>query len=199
MTLTARDRLIGSAIELIATKGVAGTGVSELIEQGDVSRRTLYVNFPGGKAELMADATRSAGSSMTDLLSSLVSDTPANEALPAFGSWWAETLQSSAFTRGCPIVGAALGRSEAPDAADAARETFEHWVTALEARLEMDGVGAAESRSLAITIIAAVEGAVLMCRAERSVDPLDQTIRQLTRLVAVMTGTSAPPATLASK
>ena len=184
MPVRARDRLIESTIELIATNGVAGTGISELIERSDVSRRTMYVNFPGGKAELVTDATRSAGRSMTALLKSLASDAPVETALAAFGAWWAETLQASAFTRGCPIAAAALGRLEAADAADAARESFESWVDVLRVRLEVDGVRAAESRSLAVTIVAAIEGAVVMSLAEQSVAPLDQTIGHLTRLVA---------------
>jgi len=181
----AKDRLIDSTIELIATNGVAGTGISELIERSDVSRRTVYMNFPGGKSELVTDATRSAGRSMTDLLSSLVSDEPVESALTGFGSWWADTLRASGFTRGCPIVAAALGRPEAPDAADAARVTFQNWVDVMRGRLEVDGIDAKESQSLAVMIVAAIEGAVVMCLAEQSVDPLDHTIRQLTRLVAI--------------
>ena len=185
MVLRARDRLIDSTIELIATNGVAGTGISELIEHSDVSRRSLYVNFPGGKSELMADAAKSAGKTMTDLLSDLVSEARVDAALPAFGSWWAETLRASGFTRGCPMVAAILGRAEAPDAADAARATLNDWVDVIKARLEMDGIDVAESRSLAVTIVAGIEGAVLMCLAEQSVEPLDQAVRQLTRLAAM--------------
>lgn len=185
MLVRAKNRLIESTIELIATNGVAGTGISEVIERSDVSRRTIYVNFPGGKSELVADATRSAGRSMTDLLRGLAADEPTEVALAAFGSWWAETLRASGFTRGCPIVAAALGRSDAPNAADAARETFESWVEVLRARLEVDGVDATGARSLAVTIVAAIEGAVVMCLAEQSVDPLDHVVRQLTRLVTI--------------
>jgi TetR/AcrR family transcriptional repressor of lmrAB and yxaGH operons len=181
----AKDRLIDSTIELIATNGVAGTGISELIALSDVSRRTVYVNFPGGKSELVTDATRSAGRTMTDLLSGLVSNAPIESALTAFGAWWADTLRASGFTRGCPIVAAALGRSEAPGASDAARATFEDWGEVLRGGLEADGFDAAESQSLAVTIVAAVEGAVVMCLAQQSVDPLDQVIRQLSRLVMI--------------
>jgi len=183
-----RDRLIKGTIELIAANGVAGTGISELILRSAVSRRTLYVNFPGGKSELVTDATKSAGRSMTDVLIGMVSDAPVQAALPAFGSWWAETLRESAFSRGCPIVAAALGRSGAPAAAEAARTTFAGWVEVLQARLEMDGVNRIESRGLAVTIVAAVEGAVVLCLAEESVEPLDQAIAQMTRLVALLSG-----------
>jgi len=185
----AKDRLIDSTIELIATNGVAGTGISDLIEHSDVSRRTIYVNFPGGKSELVTEATRSAARSMTDLLSGMVANAPVEVGLAAFGSWWAETLRASGYSRGCPIVAAALGRSEVLDAANTAGETFQGWVDVLRARLDVDGVDPLESHSLAVTLVAGVEGAVVMSLAQKSGDPLAQAISQLTRLVAVMTRT----------
>ena len=185
MLLRAKDRMIASTIELIATNGVAGTGISELIEHSDVSRRTMYVNFPGGKSELVADATRQAGRSMTETLRGFLADTPVELALPAFGAWWAETLEVSAFTRGCPMMAAVLGRAEVPAAADYAEETFGRWTELLRARLESDGIDSSESRSLAVTIIAAIEGAVLASLAAHSTAPLYQATRQMARLVAV--------------
>jgi len=185
MALMARERLIDSTIELIATNGVAATGISELIEHSDVSRRTIYVNFPGGKAELVADATKAAGKSMTAVLRALVADSSVEVALPAFGAWWTKTLKASAFDRGCPIMAAAWGRAEAPDAAEVARATIASWVEVLQTRLEADGIDPSESRSLAVTMVAGIEGAVLMCIAEKSVDPLNQTVRQLSRLLAL--------------
>jgi len=188
MSLRARDRLIESTIELISAKGVAGAGISELLEHSDVSRRTVYVNFPGGKSELITAAAKSAGGSTTDLLARLVTDAPVEIALVGFGSWWADTLRASEFTRGCPIVAATLGRAEAPRAADAARGTFASWVDLIRVRLEKDGLDPAQSHSLASTIVAAVEGAVLMCLAERSTEPLDRVIEQLVRWVGNQTG-----------
>jgi len=185
MLLKAKDRMITSTIELIATNGVVGTGISELIERSDVSRRTMYVNFPGGKSELVTDATRHAGRSMTETLTGFLADSRVEIALPAFGGWWAETLEASAFTRGCPMMAAVLGRAEVPTAADCAEETFERWAELLQARLEIDGVDSRESHSLAVTIVAAIEGAVLTSLAARSTKPLDQVIRQMARLVAV--------------
>src|SRR5258706_426767 len=55
-TMTARERLIASAIEMLRRHGVAGTGLAELLENSGTARRSVYVNFPGGKSELMAEA-----------------------------------------------------------------------------------------------------------------------------------------------
>ena len=51
--MTARERLIASAIELLRRNGVAGTGLAQLLEHSGTARRSVYVNFPGGKSELV--------------------------------------------------------------------------------------------------------------------------------------------------
>ncbi len=51
-------------------------------------------------------------------------------------------------------------------------------------RLRTDGAGTDEAESLATTIVAAVEGAVILCLAARSTEPLDRTARMLDRLIA---------------
>jgi TetR/AcrR family transcriptional repressor of lmrAB and yxaGH operons len=185
--MTARERLIGSAIELLRRNGVAGTGVAELLEHSGAARRSVYVNFPGGKSELMAEATRTAGRLFNSTLAGAVPDGNGRESLAAFVESWKETLRSSEYTAGCPIVAAALGRTQSPSAADAAGEVFVEWQTMLAARLRAEGVGIDEAESLATTIVAAVEGAVILCLAARSTDPLDRTLRMLDQLIAAHT------------
>ena len=43
--MTARERLIVSAIELLRRNGVAGTGLAALLEHSGTARRSVYVNF----------------------------------------------------------------------------------------------------------------------------------------------------------
>jgi hypothetical protein len=85
-------------------------------------------------------------------------------------------------------VAAALGRTESPSAADAAGEVFAEWQSTLAGRLRAEGAGADESESLATTIVAAVEGAVILCLATQSTDPLDRTVQMLDQLIAQHTG-----------
>ena len=60
-----RDRLTSATATLMQRHGVAGTGIAEILATSGVTRRSIYLNFPGGKAELVAAATRSAGDEMT--------------------------------------------------------------------------------------------------------------------------------------
>ncbi len=48
--------------------GVAGTGIAGIVDRSGITRRSIYVNFPGGKAELVAAATRSAGDELAAIL-----------------------------------------------------------------------------------------------------------------------------------
>ncbi|MDC8995459.1 TetR/AcrR family transcriptional regulator [Mycobacterium marinum] len=180
--MTARERLIESAIELLRRNGVAGTGLAELLEHSGTARRSVYVNFPGGKSELMTEATRAAGRRMDSTLASIAAD--GDESLLAFADSWKQTLRASDYAAGCPIVAAALGRTESPSAADAAGEVFGAWQTVLAGRFRAQGVGVDTAESLATTVMAAVEGAVILCLAARSTDPLDRTVTMLQQLIA---------------
>jgi AcrR family transcriptional regulator len=48
--------MVRSAAELIRTKGVAGTGVREVVGHADAPRGSLQHYFPEGKDQLVAEA-----------------------------------------------------------------------------------------------------------------------------------------------
>ena len=66
----------------------------------------IYLNFPGGKAELVAAATRAAGDEMTTMMRDYVAQP---DPVGAFTRMWSEILVSTDFEGGCPIVAAAAG------------------------------------------------------------------------------------------
>jgi TetR/AcrR family transcriptional repressor of lmrAB and yxaGH operons len=161
--------------------GVAGTGIAEILATSGVTRRSIYLNFPGGKAELVAAATRSAGDEMTTTLRDYVAQP---DPIGAFTRMWSDVLVSTDFEGGCPIVAAASGRDESPEAASTAAEVFAEWAQLLAERLSADGVKPAAARSLSTMIVASVEGAVIVSRAARSTKPLEQVSRHLNELIA---------------
>lgn len=170
--MSARDRLVVTAIDLIRRQGVAATGLSQLLERSGAARRSLYLNFPGGKAELVADATVTAGKTLADGIDLLLAQQGPVGAVRAFIEMWIANLTSSDFEFGCPIVAAALGRSEAPAAADAAGEVFLDWERRIAAGLEAAGLSADDAARQATLTVAAVEGAIVMAQATKSDVPL---------------------------
>ena len=177
-----RDRLTEATAELMQRHGVAGTGIAQILDSSGVTRRSIYLNFPGGKAELVAAATRSAGDEMTATLRSYLEQP---DPVAAFIRMWSDVLVSTGFASGCPLVAAACSRDEAPEAAAAAADLFAEWATLLAERLAGDGIDPVVAERLATTVIAAIEGAVILSRAAQSTTPLDQVSHNLEELIAM--------------
>jgi AcrR family transcriptional regulator len=161
--------------------GVAGTGIAEILATSGVTRRSIYLNFPGGKAELVAAATRSAGDEMSTTLRDYVAQP---DPIGAFTRMWSDVLVSTDFEGGCPIVAAASSRDESPEAASTAADVFAEWAQLLADRFRDDGVNRAAAQSLSTMVVASVEGGVILSRAARSTKPLEQVSHHLNQLIA---------------
>jgi TetR/AcrR family transcriptional regulator, lmrAB and yxaGH operons repressor len=185
--MSARDVLIASVTGLVRRRGVAGTGINALLEDSGVARRTVYLNFPGGKAELVAEATRVAGQGLTALLQSVDDGGDPARAVQAFIDEWKTQLRATEMQAGCPIVAAILGRAEVPEAAQAAAEAVNEWQTLLTDRLVRSGGDRENARSLANLTIAAIEGAVIIALATQSTAALDDVGRHLIEVIKLHT------------
>jgi TetR/AcrR family transcriptional regulator, lmrAB and yxaGH operons repressor len=184
-TLHPRERMIQSAIVLVAEQGVKATTFPQIVQHSGAPRGSIYHHFPGGKAQLLEEATRYAGEMLVKVLNDAAEkhDDPVR-ALEAVGNFWRTILYTSDFAAGCPVVAAVLESDESPGAREAAREAFVRWQE-LEARMLIRaGVDEARARALAATAISAVEGAVILSRSQRSNEPLDAVLGELETLFA---------------
>jgi AcrR family transcriptional regulator len=181
--MSARDVLIASITGLVQRRGVAGAGLNALLQDSGVARRTVYLNFPGGKAELVTEATRIAGQALSAVIRSADDGGDPVQAVRTFIDQWKVQLHATDMEAGCPIVAAILGRSEAPTAAQAAAEAVDDWRTILADRLVSSGADPGDARSLATLAIAAIEGAVVMALASGSTDALDDVGRHLVEVI----------------
>ena len=181
--MAVREALVQSTIALIRRGGVAGTGIAAVLQHSGVARRSVYLNFPDGKAGLVCAATREAGDALTASLRDVAERADSRLGLDAFIELWKRSLIDSDFEDGCPIVAATLGRAESPEAADLAGEFFATWQDILAGAIGSSGMEEEQCRSLAALIIAAVEGAVIMSMARRSIQPMDQVQAQIAALL----------------
>ncbi|MGY0497422.1 TetR/AcrR family transcriptional regulator [Nocardia sp. FBN12] len=185
MATDARRRLVESTIELVRRRGVAGTGVADLLEHSGTARQSIYKHFPGGKTELIEESVRTAGAWIEQMIEQMAETLSAPEMLHAFVEYWKQVLVSSDYQSGCPIAAAAYGGSEAPGARELARKAFRGWEQRLAEKVIAQGVPARTAESLATTTIAAIEGAVMMSIADRNIAPLNRTYAQLRELLQI--------------
>lgn len=174
----ARQKMLDSAITLFRQRGVAATSMRDIVEHGNAPRGSIYHHFPGGKEELAREATQQAGDFIGSLLTALAGEDP-GAAIEKFVSYWRRSLTDASFEDGCPVASAAVS-NEARSVAGAA---FSTWEASLAAGLEARGVAASRAASLATLAIAAVEGALLMARAQRSDEPLRRVGAELRALL----------------
>lgn len=112
------------------------------------------------------------------------------EGLRAFLDLWRKIVVDSDFHAGCPVLAVAIEEpqgADIPPALAAAAEVFEQWETLPADSLRAHGAETEQAAQLATLVVAAVEGTVAMCRAQRSTQPLDRTAEQLQALIAAAT------------
>jgi AcrR family transcriptional regulator len=176
--------MIWSAALLMRKHGVDGTSFSEVIERSGAPRGSIYHHFPGGKAQLVEEATRYAGEFIASGLAAALAEDDPVTAIHHFVSGWTAVLRRSDFSAGCPVVAASLEGDRSPGVRDAAGAAFARWEEILADGLEPHLHDAARSRELATLVIAAIEGAVVLVRAQRSTAPLQKVAAELERLLA---------------
>ena len=176
--------MIRSAAVLFRERGVYGTSLSDVVAHSSAPRGSIYHWFPGGKAQLAAAATRYSGEFIAaGLAAALEQDDPV-AAVRAFASLWRRVLRDSDFSAGCPIVSATLEGDRTPAARDAAGAAFARWQELLADAFRRRGVTPARAESLSTLVVAAVEGAIVLSRAQRSSAPLERVAGELESIVA---------------
>jgi hypothetical protein len=66
-----------------------------------------------------------------------------------------------------------------------AGQVFIEWEGALAGLLRQTGVEARRAADLAILLLVAMEGSLVLCRAQRSLEPFDRVTDQLLRAVGI--------------
>ncbi|WP_019630740.1 TetR/AcrR family transcriptional regulator [Actinomadura atramentaria] len=189
MGTDSRERMVRSAAYLFRERGYSGTGFRDVIAHSGAPRGSIYHHFPGGKVQLAEDAVRYAGEFLNAGIEAAVEGRDAATAVDAFTGWWRQVLVKSEFRAGCPVAAVTVeSHDEAPQLAAAAARAFDRWADTLATGLANAGVPDDRAARLARLIVASVEGATILCRAHRSVDPLDDVVRELKTLVTAAAG-----------
>ncbi len=175
MAAGTRDRILEASAELFRRQGFAGTGVKEIVAEASAPFGSIYHFFPGGKEQLGEEVIRSSGALYGQLIDLFF--TTGAEPVAATRNFFAGaalTLRETDYADACPIATVALEVSSTSEPMrEACSEVFESWIVALSARLRESGLTAKRSRTLAISMFCALEGAFVLARAQRSTEPLE--------------------------
>ena len=177
-----RARVVQSAKERMRRQGVAATSMLDAIADAGASRGSLYHYFPGGKAQLIEEAT-SVACAEYGAAFSLIETMDAAEAIPAVVAYWRAQVEATDYSGGCPVAAAALSGDETEGARIKAGAGFAEWAASIEKMLLASRVPANRVGGLASLILSAIEGAVVVSLARRSMEPMEQAAAELLRTI----------------
>jgi TetR/AcrR family transcriptional repressor of lmrAB and yxaGH operons len=181
-----RASMVRSAASLIGSQGVTATSFSEVLADSGAPRGSIYHHFPEGKNQLARDAIRWTSDRVL-AYQSAVTPTSATEVLERFISMWRQVVVTSRGGSGCVVAGVAIDTDMSSGDGEGliavVRDTFRSWIALLASQLGAVGVAADQARAIAQATVAGMEGALILCRAEGDVEPLETVAAQLMQLL----------------
>jgi TetR/AcrR family transcriptional regulator, lmrAB and yxaGH operons repressor len=179
-----RQRMVLSALYLIAERGVQGTSIADVLERSGAPRGSVYHHFPGGKDEIVGAAMEYMATDARVPLRALHGCDVAG-IVTGFIDLWRGVLTRSEFAAGCATAGVTVSGESEPARA-AARKVFEVWIADLTELLEAAGVDRSKAADFAWMLFASTEGALVFARAEHNMRALDLVEQQLLSLGATL-------------
>jgi len=179
-----RDRLIEAARDLFITQGYSSTGIAQILKTAGARSGSLYHFFPTKEDLLLAVLDwyrQNIGTALLDPIWERVSD-PIERVFGLFDGY-RQMLLLTEFRHGCPIGNLALEVCEThPNARALINRNFDLWLEAVSSCFEEaagrlpDGT---DPKELAVFVLTTMEGAVMLARSYRSLDPFDVAVTQL--------------------
>lgn len=172
-----------SAAELLRERGAAAVTIDAVLSRSGAPRGSVYHHFPGGRSQLLREALQFAGDQIAATIDT-AADQGGTALLGQFVDMWRQALTESDYSAGCPVLAAAIGSgNDEQQLAALASEIFSRWRAASTRAYIREGFDPADASALADTAIAAMEGAVVLCRSARSLQPLEDVAKQIEFLV----------------
>jgi TetR/AcrR family transcriptional regulator, lmrAB and yxaGH operons repressor len=193
MATDTRTRMLDTTARLLQQRGYHGTSLNDILAASAAPRGSLYFHFPGGKDQLVLEASRAAVGRVTQHRSEVLAaaSSPA-AAVRAFADGIVLLLEETDYQLGCPIAPIVLdGTSEVTDLSELCRQTFEEWIGLLREAFAEAGIAKQRAEALALLTQSSFEGALLIARAYRDSSPVLMVAGEVEAMVAAATPRAA--------
>ena len=188
----ARLRLLQAAEDMLREGGMSGTGIKEIVARSGAPIGSLYHYFPGGKTQLVTESLRIHADKVPRLLEQFFDGRRSAAAgLRALFDTAADGFERGGANKGCAIGAVTLDLMPADAEIRAVcKQAFDHWVAMIAAHLPLPNTKS--RRSLAVTVVVALEGAFILARAAQSGEPFRDAGEWLAAMAEAKHGVRAP-------
>ncbi len=163
-----KGKTLAAAAKLFRQQGYHGTALHDILAAGGSPRGSLYFHFPKGKEEIGA-AALTLEMYLTRVVRGMAAD-----------------LEKSGYKEGCPIATTALETAAQSEVLGAAtRNALQKWELEIKRGLFRFGMPAGDADLAATLVLSQLEGALLLARTYRSLEPLHRAEQALKLLLRV--------------
>jgi TetR/AcrR family transcriptional repressor of lmrAB and yxaGH operons len=181
-----RTRMLETTARLLQQRGYHGTALNDILAESGAPRGSLYFHFPGGKDQLVIEATRATVDRITEGLRAALAETsdPAR-AVRGFFDATADAVRENDYAFGCPVAPVILDSTvDIPELAALCRDALDGWIDMLRQAFVKAGVAPKRALTLALLSQSTIEGVLLIARARRDCGAFAEVSREIETLVA---------------
>jgi TetR/AcrR family transcriptional repressor of lmrAB and yxaGH operons len=182
-----KGKTLAAAARLFRQQGYHGTALHDILVAGGSPRGSLYFHFPKGKEEIGAAALTLAGDAVRQAIAKAAEASDNAESfLTRIVRGMAADLERSDYRDGCPIATTALETAAQSEVLGAAtRNAFKKWELEIKRGLFRFGMPAGDADIVATMVLSQLEGALLLARTYRSLEPIHRAEQAMKLLVRV--------------
>ena len=180
-----KAKTVAAAARLFCQQGYHGTALHDILAASGAPRGSLYFHFPKGKEEIGVAAVALGAQAVHGFIAQASGAAQSAEAFVAsLARGMAVNLERSGYREGCPIAPTALETATQSKAlGGAARKAFQSWEREIARGLVRFGLKPAEAERTATAVLSLLEGALLLSRTYRSIEPMQRAEKAVVMLV----------------
>jgi len=179
-----KEKTLSAAVRLFSQRGYHGTGLQDILEAGGAPRGSLYFHFPKGKEQIGEAAVQLGTEGVREFITDAAQTSGNVQAfLVKLARGMAANLERSGYREGCPVATTALETAAQSDVLGrAARTAFQTWEQEIKRALISFGMKANKADRTATAVLSQLEGALLLARTYRSLEPMQRAEKALLML-----------------
>ncbi|MDZ4267303.1 MAG: TetR/AcrR family transcriptional regulator [Mycobacterium sp.] len=168
-----RDRILQATAELYRRQGMSATGLKQISSAAKAPFGSIYHHFPGGKESISVEVIRCEGVRYGEFVGAQLADTDPAHGIPQLFENAGKLMESQGYSEACSIETIALEVASTNERLRLeAAEVFDGWLTRLSQWFGQLDITEERSRRLAVATLTALEGAFVLCRTLRSIEPI---------------------------
>jgi len=184
-----KEKTLAAAAQLFCRNGYHGTALQHILAASGAPRGSLYFHFPRGKEEIAEGAIALGDHAVRAFIAQVAEASRSAETFAVnLARGMAARLEASDFREGCPLATTALEiATDSASVGQAVREAFTAWEREIAQAMMRFGIAEKRAAPAATAILSQLEGALLLSRTYRSLEPMrraEDTMRLLVQSVA---------------